>query len=79
MVAATTAFARKNYPPTDWAAAIAAMTVAFGLGQTLGPVLSGAITDLTGSLVAGLAGSAALAAAGAVVALLQRDAATTSR
>ena len=37
VVASTTAFVRFNYPPAAWPTAIAAMTIAFGIGQTLGP------------------------------------------
>ena len=35
VVGSTTAFVRLNYPPAAWPAAIAAMTIAFGIGQTL--------------------------------------------
>ena len=35
----TTAFVRFNYPPAAWPKAIAAMTIAFGIGQTLGPIV----------------------------------------
>ena len=51
VVGSTTAFVRFNYPPAEWPAAIAAMTIAFGIGQTLGPIAVGAITDALGSLV----------------------------
>src|SRR5262249_36073825 len=50
VVGSTTAFVRLNYPPAEWPAGIAAMTIAFGIGQTLGPIAIGAITDATGSL-----------------------------
>src|SRR6185437_12401537 len=36
VVGSTTAFVRFNYPPVAWPVAIAAMTIAFGVGQTLG-------------------------------------------
>ena len=42
VVGSTTAFVRFNYPPAAWPAAIAAMTIAFGIGQTLGPIAIGA-------------------------------------
>ena len=50
VVGSTTAFVRFNYPPAAWPTAIAAMTIAFGIGQTLGPIAVGAITDAIGSL-----------------------------
>src|SRR5207253_4961984 len=50
VVGSTTAFVRFNYPPARWPAGIAAMTIAFGIGQTLGPLLVGTITDAMGSL-----------------------------
>ena len=50
VVGSTTAFVRFNYPPAAWPTAIAAMTIAFGVGQTLGPIATGAITDAMGSL-----------------------------
>jgi hypothetical protein len=36
VVGSTTAFVRFNYPPQAWPTAIAAMTISFGIGQTLG-------------------------------------------
>jgi predicted MFS family arabinose efflux permease len=50
VVASTTVFVRFNYPPAAWPTAIAALTIAFGIGQTLGPVVTGAITDALGNL-----------------------------
>lgn len=72
VVGSTTAFARFNYPPEAWPRAIAAMTISFGVGQTLGPIVVGAITDALGSLSYALNVSAALLALGAVAALCQR-------
>ncbi|QOZ06364.1 YbfB/YjiJ family MFS transporter [Bradyrhizobium sp. CCBAU 51765] len=68
----TTAFVRFNYAPEVWPTAIAAMTISFGVGQTLGPIVVGAITDALGSLSYALNVSAALLALGAVAALCQR-------
>ena len=51
VVGSTTAFVRFNYPPAAWPAAIAAMTIAFGIGQTLGPIAVGAVTDAHGQPV----------------------------
>ena len=72
VVGSTTAFVRFNYPPPVWPTAIAAMTISFGVGQTLGPIVVGAITDALGSLSYALNVSAALLALGAVAALCQR-------
>ena len=66
VVGSTTAFVRFNYPPAAWPTAIAAMTIAFGIGQTLGPVVTGAITDALGSLSYALNAGAAMLALGAV-------------
>ena len=71
IVGSTTAFVRFNYPPAAWPTAIAAMTIAFGIGQTLGPILTGAITDALGSLSYALNAGAAMLAAGAVAAAFQ--------
>ncbi|MBR0717179.1 YbfB/YjiJ family MFS transporter [Bradyrhizobium liaoningense] len=72
VVGSTTAFVRFNYPPAAWPTAIAAMTISFGVGQTLGPIVVGAITDALGSLSYALNVSAALLALGAVAALCQQ-------
>ncbi len=72
VVGSTTAFVRFNYPPQAWPAAIAAMTISFGIGQTLGPIVVGAITDAVGSLSFALNISAAMLALGAVLAAFQR-------
>lgn len=67
VVASTTAFVRVNYAPAEWAGAIGAMTIAFGIGQTFGPIGIGAISDATGSLTSALMASAAILALGAVL------------
>jgi predicted MFS family arabinose efflux permease len=72
VVGSTTAFVRFNYPPAAWPAGIAAMTIAFGIGQTLGPIAVGAVTDALGSLSYALNVSAALLALGAILAAFQR-------
>jgi predicted MFS family arabinose efflux permease len=72
IVGSTTAFVRFNYSPAAWPTAIAAMTIAFGVGQTLGPIATGAITDAMGSLSYALNAGAAMLAAGAVAAAFQR-------
>jgi predicted MFS family arabinose efflux permease len=72
VVGSTTAFVRFNYPPSEWPAGIAAMTIAFGIGQTLGPIVVGAITDALGNLSYALNVSAAMLALGAILAAFQR-------
>jgi predicted MFS family arabinose efflux permease len=72
LVGSTTAFVRFNYPPATWPAGIAAMTIAFGIGQTLGPTAVGAVTDTMGSLSYALNISAATLAAGAILSAFQR-------
>jgi predicted MFS family arabinose efflux permease len=71
VVGSTTAFVRFNYPPAIWPTAIAAMTIAFGLGQTLGPFAVGVITDAMGSLSYALSVSAATLALGAILSAFQ--------
>jgi predicted MFS family arabinose efflux permease len=72
VVASTTAFVRFNYPQAAWPKAIAAVTIVFGVGQTLGPVAVGAITDAMGSLNYALNVSAATLAVGAILAAFQK-------
>jgi predicted MFS family arabinose efflux permease len=72
VVGSTTAFVRFNYPPAAWPTAIAAMTISFGIGQTLGPIVVGAITDAMGSLSFALNVSAAMLAAGALLSAFQK-------
>src|SRR4051794_10311891 len=72
VVGSTTAFVRFNYSPAEWPAGIAAMTIAFGIGQTLGPIAVGAITDAIGNLSVALNVSAAMLALGALLSAFQR-------
>jgi predicted MFS family arabinose efflux permease len=71
VVASTTSFVRFNYPPAEWPTGIAAMTIAFGIGQILGPIAVGAVTDAFGSLSYALNVSAAMLGLGAVAAAFQ--------
>ncbi|OQW55258.1 MAG: MFS transporter [Proteobacteria bacterium SG_bin9] len=72
VVGATTAFARFNYPPAAWPNAIAVLAIIFGIGQTLGPIATGAISDALGSLSSALTISAVTLAVGAIAAAFQR-------
>jgi predicted MFS family arabinose efflux permease len=71
VVTATTAFSRLNYPAAAWPKVIGIMTITFGLGQTLGPFVTGAVTDVMGLSYALNISTAALAL-GAVACALQR-------
>ncbi|MDB5620649.1 YbfB/YjiJ family MFS transporter [Tardiphaga sp.] len=72
VVASTTAFVRLNYLPPAWPKAIAVVTIAFGIGQTLGPIVVGAISDATRSLTSALVVSAATLALGAIGSAFQK-------
>ena len=63
VVGSTTAFVRFNYPPQAWPTAIAAMTISFGIGQTLGPIVVGAIKDAEAPVVRADVSAAMLALA----------------
>ena len=78
VVGSTTAFVRFNYPPSAWPAGIAAMTIAFGIGQTLGPIAVGAVTDAMGSLSYALNVSAAMLGLGAIATAFQGKVSPTS-
>ena len=72
IVGSTTAFVRFNSPSEAWPRGIAIMTIAFGIGQMLGPTVVGAITDAFGSLSYALNASALLLLVGAIAAAFQR-------
>ncbi|MCL4446399.1 MAG: YbfB/YjiJ family MFS transporter [Actinobacteria bacterium] len=72
VVSAVTAVARRSLEPHHWTPAIAGLTVAFAVGQCLGPVLAGVLSDGPGGLIVGLALSVGMLLAGAGVALTQR-------
>lgn len=73
VVAATTNIVRLARPPDAWPAWIGIFTVAFGLGQTLGPILGGWAGDLLGTSGGMLWVSGALLIAGGLAALFQRN------
>lgn len=73
VVATTTQFVRRNLPPAAMTAGIGAFTIAFGLGQSLGPVISGAVTDALGAVSAGLWGSGLALLVAVALGLVQRD------
>jgi predicted MFS family arabinose efflux permease len=73
VLASVTSFARRAAKPHAWTAAIAALTIAFGLGQCLGPVLSGALSDGAGGVRGGLWLSVGILAIATVVAAFQPE------
>ena len=73
VLAAVASFARRAFPPHAVTAAIGALTVVFGIGQCIGPVLSGALADGPSGLKAGLWLSVAILGVGAIVAAFQRE------
>jgi predicted MFS family arabinose efflux permease len=77
VITAVTSFARRAAPPEAWTQAIAALTVAFGFGQCVGPVLSGYLSDGPAGVRLGLAVSVAILAASATVIAFQRELHTT--
>ncbi|MBA2742832.1 MAG: YbfB/YjiJ family MFS transporter [Chthoniobacterales bacterium] len=73
VAAATTAFVRRNLRQAHWAFGIGMLTVAFGIGQMLGPVAIGLVNDVTQNLSGGLWASVLLLFVAAVLGALQRD------
>ncbi|MER3461554.1 MAG: hypothetical protein C4342_00525 [Armatimonadota bacterium] len=67
-----TALVRRFLPPSAWPVGIALMTVVFAAGQTLGPLITGVLSDSAGGLRLGLGLSAVLLLLGAGVARLQK-------
>lgn len=72
VVTAATALARRTLHRHHWTPAIGTLTVAFAVGQCIGPVLAGALSDSATGLRLGLTVSAGTLAFGALVALTQR-------
>jgi predicted MFS family arabinose efflux permease len=73
VIAAVTSFARKAAKPHAWTAAIAALTIAFGIGQCVGPLLSGALSDGPNGVRAGLWLSVGILVVASVVAAFQPE------
>lgn len=70
---AVTAFVRKARPPHAWTGEIGRLTVLFGLGQCLGPVLAGVLSDSPAGIRLGLTVSVGILALGTVIAALERE------
>ncbi|GAA1975171.1 hypothetical protein GCM10009798_40510 [Nocardioides panacihumi] len=70
---AATVLARRMLPPHGWTSGIAALTVAFSVGQGIGPLLAGALSDTNGGIALGLWLSVVLLGLAAFAAARQRD------
>jgi predicted MFS family arabinose efflux permease len=73
VLAAVASFARRALKAHAVTGAIGTLTVVFGIGQCIGPVLSGALADGPSGLKAGLWLSVGILAVGAVVAAFQHE------
>ena len=69
---AATTFARKNLPEESWGAAVSLLTVAFSIGQIIGPTAAGAIADISGGVTAGLTAGAVVLGVGCLTGMAQR-------
>jgi MFS family permease len=75
---AATVLARRMLPAHGWTAGIAFLTVAFSVGQGIGPPVAGLLSDSAGGITRGLWLSVVLLAMAAAVALAQREPAHVS-
>ena len=73
VVTSVTAVARRSLAAHHWTPAIAALTVAFAVGQCVGPVLTGVLSEGPAGLRIGLGVSAGLLVAAALTMLGQRN------
>lgn len=73
VVAAVMSFARRAAKPHALTAAIASLTITFGLGQCIGPVLTGALSDGPNGVRAGLWCSVGILIVSTAIACLQAD------
>lgn len=71
-ITAVTAVSRRALEPHHWTPAIAGLTVAFALGQCLGPILAGVLSDGPAGLSVGLTLSVAVLLLATVVASTQK-------
>jgi predicted MFS family arabinose efflux permease len=73
VIAAVTSFVRRAAKPHAWTAAIAALTIAFSIGQCVGPVLSGALSDGSNGIRASLWLSVGILIVATVIAAFQPE------
>lgn len=69
---AVTNFSRKNYPQSQWGAAVALFTTVFAIGQMIGPAAAGLVADYSESLAPGMAVAGGAMLFGAVVGVAQK-------
>jgi len=72
-ITAVTSFARRAAPPEAWTRAIAALTVAFSIGQCIGPILSGYLSDGPEGVRRGLELSVGILILAVIISGLQRE------
>jgi MFS family permease len=72
-ITAVTSLARRLAPAEAWTKAIAALTVAFGVGQCIGPFLSGYLSDGPDGVRSGLQLSVGILVCGVIVSAFQRE------
>jgi predicted MFS family arabinose efflux permease/nucleotide-binding universal stress UspA family protein len=70
---AATVLARRMLPAYGWTTGIALLTVAFSVGQGIGPLVAGILSDSAGGITRGLWLSVILLALAAAAALAQRE------
>lgn len=73
VVTSVATVARRSLPMQQWTAALGALTVVFGLGQSVGPFLAGWLSDGGGGVRFGLILSAVILGMGILTALAQPD------
>lgn len=73
VVAATTAYVQRNARPSEYSEAIGTFTVAFGLGQSVGPFGTGTVADVAGSLALGLGAGCVMLFSAAILGASQHD------
>ena len=73
VVTAVTSVARRNLAPEWWTAALAALTVVFGVGQSIGPLVAGLIAPALGGIRGALLFSTLVLGLAAAIAWTQRD------
>lgn len=66
-------FIKTNIPKAAWGRAMAVATTLFAIGQAIGPLAAGWISDRSGALSTGLAVSAAVLVIGASMAFVQKS------
>ncbi len=71
--AGVTDLVKSSLPKSAWAPAMSVFTVAFAVGQSIGPLLSGWLVDATHSFAASLGVSVAILLAGSACATSQRE------